>query len=304
MTSEWNGGKLPRVALSALCALILALAPVPAATAPAGAAEPTIKVMTYNIRYLNTSDGEDVWANRREALCETIAAADIVGLQEVVVQQFDDVQRATPELEWYGAGRDDGQRGGEMCSIGWRKDRFSASDRGTFWLSESPEAAGVRGWDAALPRVVSWVALEERATGTKLLMVNTHFDHRGPKAREESGRLVRRWIAEHRGDRPALLTGDLNAQLDGAPLRALLDDAATAGVTTPPMIDTRAVTKQADTGPSGTFNSFKKIAEGRRIDHVLFQGKVQVDRVTTLDPKTAAGRFASDHQPILVEVRL
>ena len=90
------------------------------------AAEPTFKVMTYNIRYLNTRDGQDVWEHRQDTVAATIAGSDLVGLQEVVGQQLDDIRNATPKLEWYGVGRDDGQQKGEMTAIGWRKSRFEA----------------------------------------------------------------------------------------------------------------------------------------------------------------------------------
>ncbi len=149
------------------------------------AAEPC-RVLSYNIRFMNSSDGEDIWANRASAVVEVIRGADLCGLQEVVAQQFAEILLATPEMEWYGVGRDDGQQKGEMTPIGWKSKEFDLLDKGTFWLSESPERVGEKSWDAALPRIASWVRLSRKRDRTQLLLVNTHFDHVGQQARLKS----------------------------------------------------------------------------------------------------------------------
>ena len=264
--------------------------------------KPSIAILSYNVRYLNKGDGLDVWDNRRDKVVETIRRGELIGLQEVVAKQLEFVKLNTPSLEWYGVGRDDGtETGGEMTAIGWSKERFEVSDKGTFWLSETPETVGSRGWDAALPRVASWISLIDKQTQKPLLFVNTHFDHRGAEARKQSATLIRDWIATHRKSRPAVLVGDLNSLHDSEPLRALAAPPEDASST---LLDAFSHSAHPPTGATGTFNSFKEISEGRRIDHVFFTGAVEVDSFQTLDPKTASGRFASDHQPLLVHVQL
>ncbi len=275
--------------------LSLLFAVVYSASLPA--AEP-VELLSYNIRYLNKSDGEDVWGKRSSKVIETIAASDIAGLQEVVSEQLSDIQTATTDFQWYGKGRDDGDQKGEMTPIGWRTALFTCEEQGTFWLSEHPDIVGVKGWDAALPRVASWVKLQRKTDGAMILVVNTHFDHVGREARRNSARLLRSWIATHRGELPAVLLGDLNAELQDAPLVELLDVAKQEGVE--PLVDTRTTTATEPVGPNSTWNGFREIADGRRIDHVLFAGKIEVTKYETLNPKTEAGRFASDHLPIMV----
>jgi hypothetical protein len=51
--------------------------------------------------------------------------ADIIGLQESVVNQFKDLKAALPDYEAIGAGRDDGKLHGEMVPIFFNKNRFS-----------------------------------------------------------------------------------------------------------------------------------------------------------------------------------
>ncbi len=281
-------------------AISLALIQVTSAI-PSHAQEHAARVISYNIRYLNTTDGEDIWKNRREAVIQTISLADIVGLQEVVAAQMEDIRAGTGELEWYGVGRDDGRQAGEMTPIGWRTKVFAAEDRGTFWLSDTPEEKGSRGWDAALPRIASWVRLRHRASDRQLLVVNTHFDHRGREARRNSAKLIRTWIANHRGDMPAVLTGDFNATASDAPLRVLFEEDQQAGTA---LRDARGLSPTEDPGPDSTWNGFRAIDAGRRIDYVLLAGRLKVTHFETLNPKTAAGRFASDHLPVSVQMDL
>ncbi len=261
----------------------------------AGAAEP-VKVISYNIRYQNRNDGEDIWANRRATVAQTLREADVVGLQEVLASQLSDVKGELKEFEFYGVGRDDGKDAGEMVPIGIRTQRWQVVDKGTFWLSETPDKPGVKGWDAALPRIASWMKLEDLKTKQQWLFVNTHFDHQGPKAREQSGNLLRQWIADHAGQTPVVLLGDFNARQTDAPVMAMTKGDGV--LTAPPLRIARDEATQADTGPNSTWNGFKAIQDKQRIDHILLSGNVQVQSFTTLDPRTPANRFASDHLPI------
>ena len=288
----------------------------------------TFRVLTYNIRYANPGDGQDQWENRKETVVQTILDSDLVGLQEVLSRQQDYVTDNTPGWQWLAVGRDDGRQRGEMCSIGWKSDKFTAIEQGTFWLSPSPYLIGKPGWDAALPRIASWVRLIPRTVSddgsltnvsnqiptdvsdlpkestfvASILLVNTHFDHRGSEARRQSAALLRGWIAEHRGASQVLLIGDLNAQVGSPPLNELLVPDVSEH---PAVFDARDHSKSPDTGPDSTWNGFREIVPGQRIDHVLFLGdSLTVDSYQTLDPRTPEGRFASDHLPVMVEFRM
>ncbi|WDQ18139.1 endonuclease/exonuclease/phosphatase family protein [Rhodopirellula sp. P2] len=261
-------------------------------------ADESFTAMTYNIRYLNSHDRLDLWSMRRSKVIETIASSDVVGLQEVTVKQLHDVQEGTPEWTWYGVGRDDGKEGGEFAPIGYRHDRFEALDRGTLWLSDTPAVVGSKGWDAALPRTMTWIVLRRKADRAEFLVINSHFDHRGSQAREESGRLVAEEVDQRAESLPVIVMGDFNATSESAPLKALQ-----AGKRVP-LLDARDMVEGKPTGPTGTWNGFKAIQPDRRIDHVLVSDRVAVQEYKTLDPRTEGGRFASDHLPIVIRVEL
>jgi len=53
--------------------------------------------------------------------------ADIVGLQEALKIQLDDLTKLLPDFTWVGVGRDDGAEGGEYSAIFYSKKRVTRS---------------------------------------------------------------------------------------------------------------------------------------------------------------------------------
>lgn len=275
---------------------LLALACVPCV-----AESVDLTVMSYNIRYLNNRDGMDVWKHRKETVCQTIQQADVVGLQEVVSKQLQEIQASTEELEWYAVGREDGKSAGESTPIGWQKSRFELLASGTFWLSPEPDRVGSRGWDAALPRIASWVKLRDKETKESFVFLNTHFDHKGAEARTESAKLIRTWVQEQTEELPVVVVGDFNSQRASQPMEALLE--GDSKVEKAVFADAREVAGNEDPGPNSTWNGFRQIEVGRRIDFILVKNVADVSRFETLNPKTPEDRFASDHLPVMATLR-
>ena len=119
-----------------------------------------------------------------------------------------------PEYDYVGVGRTDGATKGEYSPIFFLKDKYEALEKGNFWLSETPDVAGSKGWDAALERIASYAKLRDKATGKIFMAVNTHFDHVGVTARKESAKLIMQKIQQIVGNRPAVVTGDFNITED------------------------------------------------------------------------------------------
>jgi endonuclease/exonuclease/phosphatase family metal-dependent hydrolase len=115
-----------------------------------------------------------------------------------------DIEKALPQYAWYGAGRDDGKQAGEYSAVFYNKDRFTLLDKGTFWLSPEPDKP-TKGWDAAIVRVCSWVKLRDKHTKQDFFMFNTHFDHKGVQAREQSAALIVQKIKDLRANIPVIL---------------------------------------------------------------------------------------------------
>lgn len=259
--------------------------------------EGPVAVMSFNVRYDNPADGANAWPHRKDWVAEIIKEqADVVGMQEVRKNQLEDLKERLPEYEFYGVGRDDGKEKGEYVPLAWKKDRFEATEKGVFWLSETQDEPSA-GWDAQLPRVTTWVRLKDKQSGVNFLAVNTHFDHRGEQARRESGTLLRKWIAEHAKGDPVILTGDFNTTLNSVPYRNLT--AAANGTT---LHDVRESTASLQ-GPESTWNGFQEVIPGRRIDFIFATEPVEVVSYRAID-ETRDGKFPSDHLPILAKLKI
>jgi len=278
----------------ALAAMLLAL--------PAAAKERAdhYEAMTYNIRLDIASDGDNAWPHRRSALTGLVAyyAPDLVGMQEVLLNQKQAVEADLPAYQFVGVARDDGKDKGEFSPLGFRRDRFALVTSGTFWLSPTPGTPS-KGWDAALPRIASWARLKDKASLRMLLVVNTHFDHIGTTARIESAKQIRRWIGDNRKTgETVVLMGDFNSPATSPAHSAIVDDA-------PGQIalhDTLAISRTPHFGPLGTFTGFKiGQLDPSPIDHIFVGEGVTVLRHATLTQQTG-GRLPSDHYPVLADL--
>lgn len=174
-----------------------------------------ISIMSFNIRYDNEADGINKWANRKTACVDMITQLKpaLLGIQEGLHHQIVYLEEQLPDYDYIGVGRDDGDEAGEYCAIFYLKDRFDVVASNTFWLSETPDVPSV-GWDAALERIVTWIQVKEKASQQAAFVFNTHFDHQGREARENSAVLLMDKIREIATEEAAtFITGDFNAFL-------------------------------------------------------------------------------------------
>ena len=172
-----------------------------------------LKVLSFNLRFANPKDEGNLWEDRREIVYDLFRAEqpDVVGFQEALRTQLDDLRRALPEYAEYGVGRADGRSEGEHATILYRKDRFQRRDGGTFWLSETPETPGSKSWGNRVVRICTWIRLREKASGRSFYVFNVHLDHESQPSREKSIQLILKRIRERKHPNPVLLTGDFNA---------------------------------------------------------------------------------------------
>ena len=262
----------------------------------------SVTVMSWNIRYNNPGDGLNAWPHRKDWVAEIILEnkIDIAGFQEVLVGQFEDLKQRLPDMEAYGVGRDDGKAAGEFSPIFFRRDRFEQVEKSTFWLSPTPEEPGSKGWDAALPRIASWLKLKDRQSGSVFYVVNTHFDHKGSQARTESAGLIVRKLPEEFSEHPVLLTGDFNTTPQTPPYQTLVQADSTGEV---PFLDTFQHSIFEPEGPNSTWNGFKEIVPNQRIDFIFTSGSMKVQHLRILTDQRD-GRFPSDHLPVVSEIEL
>lgn len=250
-----------------------------------------LTVMTLNMRYDNPEDGADNWQFRRDRIGALIRAeqVDLLGTQELLCNQFDDLQSRLPGYTAVGVGREDGARAGEYNAVFFRTDRFALLDSGTFWLSETPEIAGSKGWDGACERLATWVVLRDRS-GRELFFINTHLDHVGETARREGVALLLRRIAVLSGGRPVLLTGDFNAEPQSTVIAHVLRDGT---------LHSAWHSAAERHGSEWSFSDFGALPEAERplIDFIFYGRGLACDRCRIL-PDVYDGGYLSDHAPV------
>jgi endonuclease/exonuclease/phosphatase family metal-dependent hydrolase len=257
-----------------------------------------LKIMSFNIRYDNPEDNKNNWKYRKEEVTKIIRSqgVDILGAQEVLANQLKDISEKLPEYNAIGVGRDDGEEKGEFSPIFYKKNKFIVVKSGYFWLSETPDKPS-KGWDAACERIATWVQLKDIKTDKMLFVINTHFDHEGIIARQESVKLIKDKVALLSEGLPLVIMGDFNAEPESTVVKQMLSAAAAITI-----FDSRSVASKVN-GTAWTFNGFGKVPVHQRqiIDYIFVNKDVKVKKHNILS-EMVNGIFISDHSAVFIEV--
>lgn len=254
-----------------------------------------IKVMSLNIRYDNPDDSTNAWSKRKYQVFSFMNTEkpDLMGMQEVLWNQYVALDSVLTDYSSVGVGRDDGARGGEMNPVFFRKDRFDLVRTITFWLSDTPEIPGSKGWGASLPRVVTWLELVDRNNHEHFLCFNTHFAHDSDSARISSSRILLKEVERISAGYPFIVTGDFNMLPNSQGYTILTGPDESV----PLLKDTYFVSQKRPSGPASTFNGFSDKPGAGRIDYVFVRNGMKVLDHHTVIKKTN-GVFISDHWPV------
>ncbi len=250
-----------------------------------------LRVMSFNIRLGVANDGENRWDLRKDLVVKTIRDynPDLLGLQEVFPMQEEYLRKNFPDYLYYGRSRLVNPKDGEACSVMFRKERFEAIKKSTFWLSETENEPGSKSWDSSLPRIANLVGLtDKQAVGKKLIFINTHFDHRGKKAREEAAKIIKNRVSTLEKGVGVVITGDFNSGEGSKPYQFLVGGN---------LIDTFRIAHPTRTEKESTFTAWKGRLIGNRIDWVLCSPNFRV-LSAEINRTNDNGRYPSDHYPV------
>lgn len=260
-----------------------------------------IKVMTFNIRYDNPRDSLNAWPNRAAQVCEFIKneRPDLIGMQEVLLRQYAVIDSALTDYTSVGVGRDDGAKGGEMNPVFFRKDRFDLIRTITFWLSDTPDVPGSKGWGASLPRIVTWMELSDKSSHEHFFYFNTHFAHDSDSARIMSSGILLDQVAKISDGSPFIITGDFNMLPTSTGYSILTGPAESV----PAIKDTHSISEKRPWGPAYTFNGFSDKPGTGRIDYIFVKSGMRALEHRTIIKKEG-GVFISDHWPVEAVISL
>jgi endonuclease/exonuclease/phosphatase family metal-dependent hydrolase len=271
-----------------------------------GAERPSLRVMTFNIRWQGNDNGKFVESgfDRRKPLVLDVLTkfgADVIGLQEASIEQRAEI---APELPGFGMFPPPTEAGDE-CIL-YRLSRFVLGDSGHEQLRRVPEKPdtniGVRDF--------VWVYLHDRISDKRFYVLSLHTDHRSSKrGRQLDGVLIGEWIRKRETADPVILTGDFNGTPDKPRYLYLTGQKAYSGedgktVRMPmPMLDTFTVANPNARYPGTSNSGYKGKKNKKQIDYIF------VPRGTTvIDSRIiyyhANGSYPSDHFPLLSEFEL
>lgn len=255
-----------------------------------------LRVMSFNLRYGTANDGDNRWDARKQLVAQTIRkfAPDLLGTQETLPIQSQFLSEQFSEFTAFGRSRHKTHDDGEQCTIFYRTDRFTKLGAGHLWLSGNPNQPGSKDWDSSLPRMATWLCLrDQRNPDSPVCIFNTHFDHRGKKARNQSAKLIANRAAEFaksHWNAKLIVTGDFNTGEDSKPYRFFINKQAR-------YVDTYRAAHPKRESKEGTFNAFKGIVDRERIDWILVDPKWTI-RSADIVRDNADGHYPSDHFPV------
>lgn len=256
----------------------------------------TLRVASFNIHYTTPNQEDIVWDERRDAVRQVIGEmqADIIAFQEMETFVGGHFNTENIQLDWvlehypgYSVGAyGDAAEFPITQPIIFRTDRFVLRDQGWFFYSETPDEIYSRTFNDSYPAFTTWVDLEHRDSGERLVVVNNHFDYGSGRNRRLSAALVAEriepWLD---AGVPTVLLGDFNAPSFWSPMGSLKK---------------QGLDLLRPAGSTFHFNRGWNLIPA--IDHIMINPALnQVNRLQRFDD-AYQGYYPSDHYPIQVEL--
>lgn len=254
-----------------------------------------LRIMSFNIRYGNANDGENSWINRKEYVFDIIKKykPDLLGLQEALKFQIDEILEALPEYDFIGVGRDDGIKAGEYSCIIYKKNRFEVDTTQTFWFSETPDISGSKHWGNNFPRICTWAKFLDLNTKKYFFYYNLHLDHESQISREKSTVLLIDKIKSQNEKLPLIITGDFNCSEENQAIKTVINFGLKDSY--------REVNSKNKN--EATFNNFNQIIEGERIDFI-FTSKDFKTLKAKIVRDNYSGKLPADHYPVFSKIKM
>jgi endonuclease/exonuclease/phosphatase family metal-dependent hydrolase len=265
--------------------------------------------MSFNIRRGTARDGRNHWIFRRNLVHEILDRyrPDVLGLQEAMDFQITALRRMLPGYEMVGTGNLGGSKG-MHTAIFFNAARFSLSDEGTLWLSDTPDIPGSKGWGNVLPRTCTWVRLVEKNSRQAFYFYNTHLDHLSLRSRKRSVVFLAQCIHTRSFPDPFVLMGDFNARERSSPIQFLKGKAylktevKRKGLNPTPLLDTFRL-QHPDHRNVVTFHGFRRFVFRFRFDYIFVPCSIRVQDAKIIQLRVKK-RYPSDHFPVFAIVKL
>lgn len=257
-----------------------------------------MKIMTFNIRADNVLDVNNRWGKRAGLVYETMKHydCDIIGLQEVTEKMHRDICNNMKDYTIVGVGRTK-KLFSEKNSLLIKK-QYTVLEHETFWLSKTPSKSGSTVWYSLFPRICT-TAVCELASGKRIRIYNTHLDCLFPKAREFGLKKIVEAMEKYyeKDHLPCILMGDFNA----TPNSKVMKKFKSGQYSSKKLFAVQDVDKSLY--DKSTMGMFKGKEHGGHIDYIFVSEEFEIKHAEVMK-YNKAGKYPSDHYPIVAEVKI
>ena len=271
-----------------------------------------ISVMSYNIE--GYGHGGDGWDGRDPSKAmQTVmdVSPDVVGFQEADTN-WSSYFSALTSNGYSRLQGDSTTDKGEWVDIFYKTAKFTKISEGTYTYKSVASSLGVPNTESADQskdthgRIFHYAVLEEKSSGKKILVVNTHLHYGGTGSGHEEDDKLRRyeiktmlaWLETQRETYPnQIVMGDMNSHYktgQGNVNMALFTDGGFGLTCTD-------ATLKGDVG--GTLANDRTSRPQWIFDYILTRGNLGAAIYTVVDnPIDTDGKYPSDHVPILSKI--
>ena len=246
----------------------------------------SICIMSSNVRTWSPTDmGKKSWFYRAELIVKNIESVqpDILCFQEVTRMHYNYLTSVLKGYDNVICYRDK-SKFSEGCPVFYNVGRFELKDKGSFWLSETPEVMS-KDWNSACYRICSYVILTDKESKKDLVVFNTHLDHISDEARINGIGVVLDKIKQF-GGLPSIITGDFNAEEDTETYKAVTQN----------FLDAKYQLENPMKG--ATYQGFGRELDRENIDYFMISKTgIKVEEYKIVDT-LYDGVYPSDHFPI------
>lgn len=262
----------------------------------------SIRIATYNIRRGGSEiNPKNLWDNRKNLVYDLIHTInpDIIGFQEVVQDQLNDLKSTLSGYDYFGLPRSEKMNSwlqsivmmhpsakDEGCYIFFNTATIELIDSGDFGIN--PVAKYL---PAYLPRICTWGHFRNKNTHQEFYVYNTHLDNKSSDIRRKQIRQICSHIKKHARGKAVFFMGDLNTNFS--------EKRENKGVARCQFTNTRTMAQSIE-GPLETRTGWEN-NELKTIDHIFVNGAMLTvaRHVVVASPPTV---FPSDHRPVYIDV--
>lgn len=257
-----------------------------------------ISVMSFDIHRYDKNETENKWEDRVQAIVEMVAeeCPALMGLQECMANQKDDLDLLLQGYDSFGFGVLDGMSKGPMNAVYYRKDCLKLEDNGCFWYSDSPYEPKTKFENAKHTCCASWAVFSIRRTGRKFFFLNTALDIVA-EVRGMQARMILEMMDEYGKGLPCIVVGDFHYKEAGTFGTDMNNPSVVLNTR---MIDGRRMSLCSSLVKSANF--YGKQKNGNR-DFIYYTPDLEGILFKTIDKEYAGVKYMSDHFPVRNVIR-